>query len=70
MNDSMVFLSVALVACGLYIMRLHSLLSRYRAWSRQAASLLMMIATSKDEERVARAEQEYGFDLYPKEDDE
>ena len=69
MNDSMIFLSVALVACGLYIMRLHSLLSRYRTWSRQASALLLMVATGKDEDRVARAEQEYGFDLEPRDED-
>lgn len=73
MTDTMVFLAVALVAAGVYIMYLHSLLSRYRAWSRQASALLMSIAyggMKEDKERTERAEKEYGFDLYPRSEDE
>ena len=45
MTDTMIFLSAALIAAGVYIMYLHNLLSRYRSWSRQAAALLAMVAS-------------------------
>ncbi len=63
MNDSMIFLSVALVACGVYIVHLHSLLGRYRKWSREASALLMSIS-------MRATMEEYGFDLEPRREDE
>lgn len=63
MNDSIIFLSVALIACGLYIVHLHSLLSRYRKWSREASALLMSIS-------MKAAMEEYGFDIEERKDED
>ena len=62
MTDTMIFLTVALIGSGIYITYLHSILSRYRRWSREAQSLLMSFA-------MKEAMAEYGFDTEPRDDD-
>lgn len=63
MTDTMIFLAVALVAAGVYIMHLHSIISRYRKWSQEAQTLLISLS-------MKAAMEEYGFDKEPRSDDE
>lgn len=61
-DDSMILLAVLCIGMGLYVTHLHSVIRKYRSWSRDASNLLMSMAMSK-------AAEEYGFDLEEKEDD-
>ena len=63
MTDSMIFLAVALVASGLYIMHLHSIISRYRKWAAEAQALLMSLS-------LKAAMEEYGFDVEERKDED
>ena len=65
MTDTMIFLAVALVAAGLYIMHLHSIIGKYRRWSSEAQALLLSLSMKQaieDYDRTEKAREEYGFD--------
>jgi hypothetical protein len=61
-NDSMILLAVLCIGMGLYITHLHSVIRRYRAWSKEASNMLLSLAMSK-------AADEYGFDLEERDDE-
>ena len=61
-NDSMILLAVLCIGMGLYVTHLHGVIRKYRAWSKDASTLLMSLAMSK-------AAEEYGFDMEEREDD-
>lgn len=65
MTDTMIFLAVALVAAGIYIMHLHSIIGKYRRWSAEAQTLLLSLSMKQaieEYDRTDRAREEYGFD--------
>lgn len=62
MNESMIALSILVVALGVYATYQHSVIVRYRKWSARAQALLITMSMEK-------AMAEYGFDEEEKADD-
>lgn len=69
MNDSMIALGALVIGLGLYVTYQHSVIVRYRAWTKQAQYALAMSAALLAEELVKPEEKamaEYGFDTETK----